>query len=181
MSITIEEMRTIAQKTLEEAKARLVAENNFDPAIFLAVDSVIVNIPFPGNAMNSGKAKSMLFGVVKLMAKELNADAVVFLSDGWTLEFTDEQRARFSDPEYAAAFERISRDEGAVRCAELGYGELWEVILVTVQSPLLNILVTQLYQRHPTGSPPTFARFGRAKSVEDATGAECSMILVLTQ
>lgn len=168
MSITIEKLRELGLTMLEAAKITLKSEGSFDPVIALVKDNALVNLPFPPAWMNDGKDKTALFNAANSMAKRTQADAVICLSDVWVLEFTEEQKRRIiEDKSYREGFERISRYEGVPQAAAAGYGELWEAIIINAQTPLIDLLFTQLYRRAPGGA---FERFGPFRSIDSTSG-----------
>ncbi len=169
MNLTLPQMQKLAEKILEKVKREIARHNNFDPRFWIVKDGGLEELAFRGDWLNSDRDKEALFAAVKEMARRVQADGVIFLSDGWTLEFTEEQNKRLhEDAAYKAEFDRISKEQGCPQAAEAGYGELWEIVLVTIQSPLLKLLATQLYQRKPDG---TFARFGPERSFDTTAGS----------
>ncbi len=141
---TPEHLRTLAMNELERLKAELVAKGQFEPSLYMVKGDTLTVVLFDPNWMNSPQMKTALFEMVRSKAKKGQADAVIFASDIWTLEYTPEQlRQQKEDPEYRATLQNV----GDVRtAAELGYGELWDAIAVTVQSPLFQILISQNYR-----------------------------------
>ncbi len=166
--ITIEGLQRVAKETLETAKTDLVANNRIDPALHILKEDGLMVIAFDPNWLNHGHMKNVLFGFVRQTAKEIQADAVLLLTDGWGLEQTDEQHKRLKeDPEYRAQYDYIANHQGIPGLASAGYGVLWESIMVTVQSPLYQILLTQHYQCQGD----KFSRWGTFNEVSSETGA----------
>ncbi len=167
--MTVEELQKVARNTLDETKAELATQNDFFPKIYMVKDDSLSLILFDPDWMNSGRAKSALFGEVRRMAKETRADAVVCITDGWALQHSPEQEQQLKDDkEYFAEYQRISTDRGLPETAAAGFGELWEAIIVTVQSPLYQILMTQHYQRKP--DKKEFSHWGEFKEMNTSIG-----------
>lgn len=114
--------------------------------------------PIPGAVMEDRRAKSLLFRALALYCKTLNGIGLIIVSDGWTLIHSPEQNQRFFvDPVYHTAERKITSEEGLVKAAAAGYGELSEVISATAQTSGYVLTVCQYYQRIASDGviPPT--------------------------
>jgi len=168
--MTVEELQKYAKDTLDEVKTQLVADNDFFPQIYMVKGDTLSLFAFDPDWMNSGLAKSALFGAVKRMAKETQAEAVICVTDGWGIKHSSEQEKRLrEDEDYRAEYQRIADEEGLPEAAAAGFGELWEAIIVTVQSPLYQILMTQNYQRKGKDDK-TFSHWGEFKGLNTNIG-----------
>ncbi len=144
---TIEELHQVAVDTLEKIKTELVETGRFLPQLCIVNDEGLTGFLFDPDGLNSAQFKTALFELVREEAKKCSADAVVFATDTWVLEYTPKQlRRQQEDPEYRKALNNIHSVREAAR---LGYGELWDAITVTVQSPLHQVLISQHYKLKP--------------------------------
>ncbi len=166
---THERLRTLAMNELERLKAELVATGQVEPSLYMVKGDALEIFVFDPDWMNSPQMKTLLFGMVRNKAKEDQADAVIFAFDTWALEYTPEQlRRQKEDPEYREGLRSV---QDVPTAAKLGYGELWDAITVTVQSPLSQILVSQHYRckSGETGGR-AFSHWGEFNEITTGTG-----------
>jgi hypothetical protein len=171
--MTREEVRKIAAGVLQRTKSALAKNGNVDPCVLFATEAGhLETARLPGEAMNSGHAKDLLFGFLAAYARQRNDLAVVILvTDGWTLVFSEEQKRRLKDPDEKAVYDALARDYtgGLPACAAAGFGELWEALILSVQTPLFAILMKQHYRR--AGADKRHILFAEFEELEDLEGA----------
>ncbi len=147
--MTQEKMKKIAESAMAGAKAVLAETGKFRPlvALFRAEGQQIADFPFPASLMDSTEGKDLLAAIVKKVAKQSGAEAVLFITDSWSLCVAKEQAKRIdADPEYRKEFDQACA-KGVRAAAAAGFGEVKEAITVTVQTPLVALLISQPYER----------------------------------
>jgi hypothetical protein len=156
---------------LQRIKNTLAKKGNFEPAIkvVLAGDA-IVDVPFPAGWLNSDRHKDILFGLVRSFARETSAKGVVIVTDGFAVEYSNEEKRRIAeDREYGARYDEVARSAGSIdEVVAAGFGRKVESILITVQSPLFGILIQQHYER--LGADGTHIVFLEEMTVDTAVG-----------
>jgi hypothetical protein len=143
-------LRNVAEQALKRTMDLLARTANFSPEIKLVYDSThILDIPFPFDFMNSGRAKEMLFGTVKRLALATNAQAATMITDGWAVCYSEhERRLMEEDRAWFAEYEEVCLNADSMKdIADAGYGRLTEAINILVQSPTFTLMIQQHYDR----------------------------------
>ena len=96
--------------------------------------------------MNSGGAKDAIFGAVREIVHSNGIDAVIFGSDTWQAETTEEGMKHYNTPEW-----RELHDTGFVKLVQRGWVERCEAFTVTAQNAAEVLLINQKYQRLASG------------------------------
>lgn len=130
----------VVRKALEESQT-------LDPYGVVLKGMRSLKVPLPPEAMNKPEMKTLLFKALGSVAAEYGADGLLIVSDGWTLEQTDEQSKRMNDAAYRAEMMRVVNEVGVPGAAAAGYGRLVEVLGVFGQAGNLTAGLAHSYER----------------------------------
>jgi hypothetical protein len=144
--MTRDELEFQANRIIAAAKASLELQNELAPIFLLhTVARGWTSYPMPPgteNLLNTGKAKDILFEFFRLGVKDMRCDAVLFATDAWQGEVTEEGLKHYETP----AWEE-NHDFGFVKLQKLGWMKVREAITITVQTESDVLIVMQAYQR----------------------------------
>jgi len=144
--MTRDELAFQANRVIAAAKASLELQNEF---------SFLVLLHRPGRGwepyrmppgtealMNSGEAKCEIFGFFRKAVKTCGHDAVLFASDTWKGDATEEGMKHFDTGEW---HENV--DRGFRKLVQMGWAKVVESITITAQTESDVLIVVQPYQR----------------------------------
>lgn len=146
--MTIEEAKEMAKNAMESAKKKLVETKSFEPVFHFACrHNDIVIVPVPGEAMNNRHTKARLGRLMKELAKERDAVAVIFLSDAY---MGIVKKDKFKEAE---AIIREHPEYGVAKMEEMGLVTKRECIMMCVETPIYYAIGRQYYRRKLGGRP----------------------------
>ena len=101
--------------------------------------------PFPGVLLDSGDAKRVLFGIIRDLVRDSGADAVIFGTDMWGAQPTDDG--------IKAGVEEWNRhvDTGFAKLVKMGWAIQVQLLNVTAQSKTDVLMMQHAYQRKGSG------------------------------
>jgi hypothetical protein len=169
--LTIDDIRRAGNWLLRRLMSVLDKKGNFDPSIHVLLpNGDFVTVPFDPNWMNSDRHKEALFGTVRALARQTKATAVIMATDGFALEYSEEEKHRIhEDPEYGERYEHAARSmEKIDDLVNAGFGHKVEAILVTVQTPTCMVLIQQFYTRR--GADHRHITFGEQQCIDSSVG-----------
>lgn len=138
-----------ATRLIAAGKASVELQGDFPITIMLHAGFGWHRFPFPKEfefLMNSGKAKDRIFETVRQFVRDAAADAVIFMTDTWRAETTEEGAKHYDTPEW-----RELHDTGFVKLVQRGWVKRCEAFCLTAQTPDAVFIVQQKYQRLPSG------------------------------
>jgi Icc-related predicted phosphoesterase len=135
--MTIEELKALAQRVMDTGIEQIRETGSLMQKFILAKrDGGLDYMVIGGDITNSESAKSALSQEIKKRIATGDVQAVIHLSDTWFAKITPEnQRIKeklHMNVEEAAAF---------------GLCEKAEAVMVTLESPILNLIMQQAYER----------------------------------
>lgn len=168
--MTREALKEAAMLTMRAAKRRMEKKGLIDMYfVYVRPDGSVEREDVDGSVVNSPEAKSIQFKDAGQRARQIGAEAVIYVSDAWFLD----PRGQEYEANIAALGIEVAReiaDEvGVVEAARLGLGKALEVIQVVLQTPNWNYSLIQEYER--LGTSKMFIRFvGQPHEFDDSDG-----------
>ena len=157
--MTREALKEAAAMTLKAAKRKIEKKHGELDMYFVYVlpDGSVEREDVDQAVPNSPEAKAIQFRRVRERAREVNAEAVIMVSDAWMLDSAApaHQAVREGLGEEVAC--AIADDVGVVEAARLGLGRAMEVIQVVLDTPGWCYGLTQEYEK--VGGDRRFIRF----------------------
>ena len=147
--MTREQIEKEANGLIAAAKATVELQGDFPFTILIHVRDYWKRLPFPdelGSLMNNGQAKDVLFDGVRKVVQQSGADAVIFGSDTWQAETTEEGSKHYDTPEW-----KELHDTGFVKLVQRGWVKRSECFTVTAQTAAGVLIIQQKYQRLGSG------------------------------
>lgn len=161
-------LRAAATAALEGCKEMLTKMGHIRPMIALLRGNEATRLPFPQGLLDNQDGKALLKSVVRAVVKKLEIDAVLMLMDAWKMEIGEEGVNKLNtDATYKREFDDALKRLGVRGAAEAGYGEVVESIVVTVQSPLVIIILSQSYKRE--GDEIVFTKLTEVDNASDTS------------
>lgn len=146
---TIEEIEHIAEIAMDGAKQFLAENGCYEPMAFFYAPPQLQIMQIPGQLFNDVDTKEACYKQIGKMAREQKAEAVIIITDSWYFRSSPEMTERMlTDPDLRAEFESL---DSCQQLADAGFGTTVEALGATVQTPLLAIMLTQIYSRTPDG------------------------------
>jgi len=143
--MTRDELGFQANRIIAAAKASLELQSEFAPVFMLHGPQGWVFETMPAEArilLNDGESKRVIFDFFRQVVKANRCDAVLFATDTWHGEATEEGMKHVN----TAAWED-NHDFGFVKLQKLGWVTVKEAITITVQTESDVLIVSQAYQR----------------------------------
>jgi hypothetical protein len=146
MGMTRDELEFQANRIIVAAKASLELQSEFAPTILLH-NAARGWKPYPmppgtEYLLNDGASKCVIFDFFRHAVKATRCDAVLFATDMWQGETTEEGTKHYNTPAW-----RENHDVGFVKLQKLGWVKVREAITITVQTESDVLIVSQAYQR----------------------------------
>jgi hypothetical protein len=141
-----EELRRLAEIGLAMLKKDLERSGHINPFFVLRhKDGGLEQLNVPekyADLMNSGSAKTTIFGFVRSWVREFGITAVVIGTDAWFSRSTPQARGLSQEE-----FDRIVREEGSENAEKRGLVVRKEAAVVNVQTTLRVMSLSQVYER----------------------------------
>jgi hypothetical protein len=135
---------------LRQAKAQMMKKGNVAMAAYYVLPDGDVKrerIEDPA-LIESAEARAIIFESFRARAKELSAEAVIWVSDIWYLDSpSDVYRQRIEELGGGRTFRQLVDDYGVVKTAALGYGVAYEAVNVVLQTADWKYILIALYER----------------------------------
>jgi hypothetical protein len=147
--MTKEQIEHEANGLIAVAKASVELQGDFPFTILIHMKDCWVKFPFPKEfepLMNNGHAKDRIFGAVRATVQQVGADGVIFATDTWQAETTEEGFKHYDTPEW-----KELHDFGFVKLVQRGWVKRSEAFTVTAQTPDSALIIQQKYQRVGSG------------------------------
>jgi len=160
--MTVEALKREAMKVMASMKAQIETLNEADPICMLHWPLDLAasgkklfhpamtpgewsRFPILGSIMNSGDAKREYFGAVRELVRYTGADGVIFATDVWGAQLTDEGR-KHGQQEWNSHV-----DTGFAKLVRMGWATRVQAIHITAQSKTDVVFVDQEYHREGRG------------------------------
>lgn len=161
--MTVEELRRAAAGAMASIKTQIEETRHADPVCLIhwplnpasTTCGRILNravtpgewsrFPFPGQLLDSGDAKRILFQLIRDVLHDTGADGVLFGTDIWAIALTEEGSKHQKE---------VNRhiDTGFAKLVRMGWAVRTMAIHITAQSPTDVVLMNHEYQRTSGGA-----------------------------
>jgi hypothetical protein len=161
--MTVDDLKRVAGRSMASMKAQIEERHQLEPLCMLhwplmparmkiprmAAMAVTPGewsrFPFPGQLLDSGDAKRVLFGIIRDLVGDTGADGVLFGTDMWGAQATEAGIKAGSD-----AWNRHV-DTGFAKLVKMGWAIQVQLLNVTVQSKTDVLMMQHAYQRKGSG------------------------------
>ena len=148
--ISKQELESQANQVIAALKATVELQGDVLPMMYLHKKGDWNPVPLVpaglADLMNSGKAKDVIFGLVRDIVRNQGIDAVIFATDTWNGETTEEGMKHYDTPEW-----KELHGFGFEKLVQRGWVKRSECFTVTAQNADDVLLIQQKYQRLDSG------------------------------
>lgn len=155
----IEKLRSAAFRALESAKTDLQRDGRLAPhAVLIQTDGTLMPVVFPPQYMDHPETKELLFAVVRQVARNLNVEATVWVTDA------NYFHTRLDDPDQIARFGSVEklrdylRGKSMAQLEAAGFGKMSQAVQVAVNTPIWGLQIVQEYESSPDRKQITFTK-----------------------
>ncbi len=176
--LTLDELKDLGQMALKNARDQLKEFGTVNPLqILIGRNQELYPVIFPPELFNSGAGKDILFNAIRRVARSKDAQAYISVTDGWTIKRSmAELKREREDEDYRARFHAMMNAPHSVQdVVDAGFGKLAEVIMVSVQTPVYELMINQLYTRN---NEKRTIRFGKCVMHDTTQGAHTGRMMI---
>jgi len=143
-----EDLMQKAEIAIAEARREL-EQHRFQPYFLARRDGEYKLLPFDGAMLDRKETKRAVFRAIRMLARRIKLDAVIFVTDMWMAQVTEAGLKFVHD--HPEEWGRLARESRFVTAVKRGLVTRTEALHVSVQTPDEVRWINQPYDRDPGG------------------------------